>query len=153
MIESTLNILIKSHKLCLSVCLSHPSTHWSYSALQFGFFCSLVVHLCSYKDGGLGDAFNINHMQCTGRTRSPVYQWESALASGVGMRVSAPLSRPNLILSSPEHQWVFVSHLHTAAKLGLETFSTTFWWTALQWFWEIDAARCWITLFGFLKKI
>lgn len=30
------------------------------------------------------DAFNINHIQCAGRTQSSVYQLESAHASGAG---------------------------------------------------------------------
>lgn len=76
------------------------------------------------------DAFNINHIQRTGRTRSSVHQLESAHASGVGSVLHRPLKSAPLIagavsVSGPPGRAIYFPLAH-GLKLGLETFSTTF---------------------------
>lgn len=84
------------------------------------------------------DAFNINHIQCVGRTQSSVHQLESAHASGAGyvpLRSIISLKSYRLIVWAVSVSGfagrAISSPFAQSLKLGLETFSTTFPWTAL----------------------
>ena len=92
-----------------------------------------MVHFFPDKGGVCCDAFNINHIQSTGRTQSSVYQLESAHASGVGYelpRSVIPLASDPLIIAGAVSVAALVdlyfSSAHRNLKLGLETFQHHF---------------------------
>lgn len=83
----------------------------------------IVVHFSPLKAVRC-DAFNINHMQRTGRTHCSVCPLQSALSLGAG---HASLRSAALWCQWAALQDVqFISPLPQTPKLGLDTFSTTF---------------------------